>query len=558
MKGKDFWFILADGKATPTTPPTCELQHECITRDQGLAHMDFPSGRRLAGISLNHRYLTYRDANNPKLKLHRVEFDYPSEGGKLMGLVDAPNGTIFGGSMFPHCYFVLHPDTGKIDHGTDYTSQWNILLRSGDNVYIGAYTHGRIYDYHCNEPLSIKDDKNANPHLFGACNPEINRPATLAVMPDKKTLLMGGTPEYGCTGGGLAIVDLADGKLEVLPSKQLVPDESITAMLPLDNDLILMGTTIEGGTGGETKAKNCSLLLFSLSQRKVMWQGKPFPKGEVITCLTQLPDGSVIGIENLKMLFRFDPKTRQVVAKKDFGRYSEVANDEGPRDIFTYKGEYYLLLRHSVAKFNPETCAITAIAPSPVSIRNGGAVLGDRLFFVVESHIWSINLANQALFLSPNDCNGNFARIQDGLPIGWKQNKGDWNKPWGTVTLQPRQDGNDLRIVTSTVATQLYSDTQEFPVQPGDKMTLEMTASGKGTVQLGIYGYDHGRSIYIMTESFAVSAQPETFRKTFVIPPTKTKKEGPFLPGTTDTIKLMFGAAADSDVMVSSFKLIGE
>ncbi|MDD3119189.1 MAG: hypothetical protein PHQ27_08430, partial [Victivallales bacterium] len=130
--------------------------------------------------------------------------------------------------------------------------------------------------------------------------------------------------------------------------------------------------------------------------------GKPFPKATIITCLTPLADGSVIGISHLRNLFRFDPKTRQVVARENFSWYAPAAHDQGPRDIFTHDGNYYLLLRKGIASFDPATGKIMTIAPSPVPIRNGGAVLGDRLFWVSKSHIWSLNLKDRELFLSPD------------------------------------------------------------------------------------------------------------------------------------------------------------
>ncbi|MDD3119534.1 MAG: hypothetical protein PHQ27_10165, partial [Victivallales bacterium] len=270
------WYLLEGGKAAVCLAPEAAPVPVNITGNAWLRHKDFPSGRKLTDISLTQRYLCYTDAEHPEPV--KVTFDYPSEGSLLLGLVDAPDGTIVGASMFPHCNFILDPRTGRIEHGTTIIPQWNVLLRSGDNIFIGTYTHGGIYNYRCGEPLTWKQDRNANPHFFGFCNQEINRPAALAITPNRKTLLMGGTPEYGCTGGGLAIADLPSGKIEVVPSSQLAPNESISALAPLDDRLILLGTTVEAGSGGKVVAENCSLLIYDLSQRKVIWRGKPFPK----------------------------------------------------------------------------------------------------------------------------------------------------------------------------------------------------------------------------------------------------------------------------------------
>ncbi len=74
---------------------------------------------------------------------------------------------------------------------------------------------------------------------------------------------------------------------------------------------------------------------------------------------------------------------------------------------------------------------------------------------------------------------------QDGIPVGWTQNKGEWNKPWGRAVLE----NGILTIVSPARETHLYTRSRNFKFHPGDEFEVEVTARGKGTLEFGIYAY---------------------------------------------------------------------
>src|SRR5690606_35408656 len=185
---------------------------------------------------------------DPKTKTSKeVSFEYSSEGAWVMGLGASPDGKISGGTSFPMRFFSFDP---KTDSWTNLKAagQFNALTRQGDSFFFGGYPNGFLMEWNDTKPIRFID-----------CSPVIHRPHRLLAYPDGKTLIMGGTPQYGYTGGGMLFFDRETEKSILLQDSNILVDQSIMSLVNLPGGDILGGTTTSPGTGGEKKAKVAEL-----------------------------------------------------------------------------------------------------------------------------------------------------------------------------------------------------------------------------------------------------------------------------------------------------------
>ncbi|MGE4563626.1 MAG: hypothetical protein AB7F32_02040 [Victivallaceae bacterium] len=394
---QDRWYQLENGGKTKLDKaPDATIAKSPVTGTQGLFHRNLPSGKVIREINLLDGVMTVED---PKTKeLAEVKFQFKNRGAPLMALDANAEGVVAGGSFFPFRISTLNPQTGaKTEEAAGI--QCNTILAHGKYFYIGGYHGGQILRYDPSKPWTLKNamgltepDLTSNPVYYGKASPVIARPHGIAITPDGKTLAVGGTPAYGVTGGGLALLDTESGKLDVIPNAELAPDEAPQALAWLDNQTLLIGTTTAPGTGGERKAKECSLLLFDLKTKKVTWRGKELGAVDAIYNLLVLPDGKILGAAAPQELFLFDPATRQIVRRGSFADYGAAALTQGPRVLLSDGKKVYLVLRQGIATVDPAECKITEFRSVPGSIEAGGAIVKGSLFFNSDNRWQSVRL----------------------------------------------------------------------------------------------------------------------------------------------------------------------
>lgn len=387
----DKWLVLYKGQATWTNPPAPRRPKTYIAGSQGLFHDRFPSGKRIKNFDLLNRELVIEDAKSGAVKA--LPFDYQSEGASVMGLAAAPDGTLCGGTAFPMRFFSFDPRADKWIHRDAFGKQWNTIARQGDRFFIGAYTGGDLLEWDPAAPWAEASPgkTKGNPQLLGEAKPAINRPHRLFAHPDGKTIVMGGTPAYGATGGGLLFWDRETRQSRLLPHEQLLRDHATMSLVPLAGDKLLGGTTTAPGTGGEKKAKAAELYILDLRTLKVEWHAPGLPDVQEYTDLCTAPNGLVFGFADAKRFFVFDPAKREVVHTAANGKQlGETSSGQGPR-VFVRgpKETIYVLLRKGIARLDPATFKLTLLAESPVRIGCGGDYLDGRIYFGNGSHVYS-------------------------------------------------------------------------------------------------------------------------------------------------------------------------
>ena len=364
-----------------------------ITSSQSLFYVDFPDGKKIKECDLIERRFVIEDPKTNSVKEFR--FEYTSEGAHIMGVAAAPNGTISGGTAFPMRFFSYDPRADQWINRQAYL-QFNTVGRQGDRFFFGGYTHGFLLEWDPAKPWvnTVKDKADGNPLFLTDCAPTIYRPHRLLMHPDGKTVIMGGTPDYGYTGGGLLFWDRQKRSRVLLTHTDIIPQHSTISLVALPKGKLLGGTTTAAGTGGEKKAKEAELYIMDMASKKLNWHRVVFPGAQEYTDMCVAPGGLVYGIVDRKQFFVFDAAKRKVVYERDVAaEFGPTTSQQGPR-VFVRgpKGETYILFVKGVARVEPKSYALTWLAESPVPVSAGGDYLDGRIYFASGSHIYSFKI----------------------------------------------------------------------------------------------------------------------------------------------------------------------
>ncbi|MDP3468633.1 MAG: hypothetical protein Q8S11_09890 [Daejeonella sp.] len=391
---KDQWYELYKGEARKIGEYNDLKPVKIITGSQSLFHRNFPDGTVLKDLDLVNRILI---TENPKTNTTKeVSFDYTSDGAIVMGIGTAPDGTIVGGTAFPMRFF--NYDLKKDKWVNRYAlGQFNALVNQNNKVYFGVYSGGHLIEWDPYKPwIQTKlNDKSSNPLHLTTVSPELIRPFRIIAHPDGKTIIMGGTPQYGATGGGLLLYDNQTNNRILLTDSMVVKDQSSMSLVPLKNGKLLAGTTTTPGSGGEKKAKEAQMYIMDMASKKIEWQQAVFPGVQEYSEMRMMPGGMVYGITDKRQFFVFDPANKQVVYKKDiFSEFGPTTAEQSPRIFVTGpKGEVYILFaKGAIVEVLPKTYEMKLIATAPGPIKAGGDFAHGRIFFVSGSHLMSYKL----------------------------------------------------------------------------------------------------------------------------------------------------------------------
>lgn len=365
-----------------------------ITDSQNLFYRNFPDGTILKTLDLVNRILITED---PLTKVSKeVTFNYSSDGAIVMGIGAAPDGTITGGTAFPMRFFNYDLKKDKWVNRAAL-GQFNALVNQNRKVYFGVYAGGHLIEWDPYKPWAATklNDKDSNPLHLTTVSPTIIRPYRIIAHPDGKTIIMGGTPQYGATGGGLLFYDNATKASVLLTDSEVVTDQTSMSLVPLPHGKLLGGTTTSPGSGGEKKAKEALLYIMDMESKKIEWQEVIFPGVQEYSEMIMTPEGLVYGITDKKNFFVFDPHQKKVIYTKNISEeFGPTTAEQSPR-IFVKgpKGKLYILFgKGSIVQVMPENYEMKLIATSPTPIKAGGDYAHGRLFFVCGSHLYSYRL----------------------------------------------------------------------------------------------------------------------------------------------------------------------
>ena len=383
-------YRLENGKAIKTTLPEGETLTTQRTGSQGYVLRDFPSGRTLKNLDLMEGLLEIGEKDGSSRK---VKFEFENHGIGMMAIDVTEEGMVGGGGFFPFRFGTLNPATGaKTDERCDV--QCNTIVGHGKYLYIGGYSGGQVMRLDPTKPWDLKNamgntepNLESNPRFYGKAAPVINRPHCIAVSPDGKYCVMGGTPGYGLTGGGIAIVDLESNAMTIIDHKQLAENEAPSAVTITGGNLAVIGTTTAPGTGGERLATSTSLMIYDLAAQKLLWKELFSGQGEQVNGLFALPNGKVIGHAGSGRLFLFDVSMRKIEKSVSIAEYGGIIGAQGPRVFMNDGDKVYVLQDFGLGLLDTENCGIKTFYYLPGPISTGGGI-HNGVFYYASGTNW--------------------------------------------------------------------------------------------------------------------------------------------------------------------------
>ena len=367
-----------------------------IAGTQLLRHGLFPDGKYIKILDLAKRRLVVcKNFHKNSQQIKDLNFEYKSEGARLISIGTAPDGTICGG-MYSHNYFFSYnPKTDQLLNRPCY-GQWNTIASQKDKLFIGGYGKGFLLEWDPSQAWvpTEKDKSGCNPLFRCEGTPDIDRPCKLLSHRDGKTIILAGTPGYGLTGGGLLFWDRETQKMQLLKHTEIVPEQSTESLVSLSEKQILGGTTISPGTGGEVKASEAELYLMDVDSKKLLWHQVVLPGVREYSDLCLAQNGLVYGIADRKTFFVFDVVKRKVVHQGSVS--GPIPYQQGPRIFIASPQNIYILYSDGVAKINSKTYAITRLVTSPVPITAGGDFLDGRIYFASYSNLYSYTIEQKS------------------------------------------------------------------------------------------------------------------------------------------------------------------
>ncbi|MDA0744926.1 MAG: hypothetical protein O2954_00265 [bacterium] len=313
------------------------------------------------------------------------DLEFEAAGTDIFALHGGPDECVYGSSVLPERMFRYNPKDGElIDLGicSKATGEAYSFANLDGKVYISSYPGARISVYDPSQGYHFGEEPGSNPRDLGRVDDISYRPRSTLAGPGGKVWLAS-IPDYGLWGGPLSYYDPA--KDEKTAFYRIFGDGSCYTLAHLaDEDLIAVGTNINGGSGTQPKVDQAVLFLFDHKKEEKVWEGTPDRKVHAFTALATGPDGKLYGTLHGKggpaEIFIFDPETRA------FGKRVPVP-DGGPVDNGLQlgpDGKFYGLTPLCIYRVEPGSLDVEVLVTFDERLKGhaaAGPILGDQLYF---------------------------------------------------------------------------------------------------------------------------------------------------------------------------------
>lgn len=233
---------------------------------------------------------------------------------------DGPDGKVYASSIQPEYLLRYDPATGDCDNlGQIPGAEAYSFVSAHDCLYIASYTESTLQIYDPAQPFRPSRervptppdaDRGCNPANYGPVAPHQQRPYDMAVGADGNVYIAS-VAGYGYLHGVLAWHDPRTDRIDYVPNP--LGEESLTALCPLPDGDLLLGSALVGG-GVAVAAADARLLRWNPPSQTVVGEPiVPIPGEKEISNLTLGGDGLLYG-SACQQLFVLDPETMQVLA----------------------------------------------------------------------------------------------------------------------------------------------------------------------------------------------------------------------------------------------------
>lgn len=343
--------------------------------------MTFADGARIEDFDVIARTFIFRSADG---RTEEKSFSYESNGPAISAMAAGSDGLIYGSTEHPMTFWQYNPKTGKSDvlghiptlGGGNLTH----IINWQDKLVSNTYSQGKVYSFEPGKPFQAHGDA-ANPRRIDDTEPLISRPRAMLAHPDGQSVLSAGFPSYGRAGGGMLVYNMKENRREALYTDDvLCPGQAISAMTALPDGDILYGTSLLTPGGATSHAKEVMIGRFSWKKRVTDWLIAPVPGAQNISALRFI-NGRLIGVTSESVLFAMNPETQAVEKRVSLTEWGEPTGRRGDTAFLVLPdGRLLLMMQKGILLVDAETLTTKLVAGSPIKLRDGVALIGDRLY----------------------------------------------------------------------------------------------------------------------------------------------------------------------------------
>ena len=222
-----------------------------------------------------------------------------------------------------------------------------------------------------------RDCADSNPRDLGRVDEVSYRPRAMVTGPMGRVWIAS-VPDYGLWGGPLSWFD--PGTEAFGSYRDIAGEASCWSLAWLSHqDLLAVGTTINGGSGTRPRVSQAVLFLWDYEREEKVWEGTLDRHISAINALVVGEDGLLYGTalgDEGSVLFAFDPVSRAFLyAILLDGRPLDLGLQNGP------DGKLYGFTTGSFYAFDPNRRVITSLYEEQDAFQIPGPVMGNSVYF---------------------------------------------------------------------------------------------------------------------------------------------------------------------------------
>jgi len=341
------------------------------------------------------------ELTEPSGEVRVLDLDWEGDGSDLFCCHAGPDGKLYGTSMMPeHLYSYDPRSEDLIDHGTCCTTDGEAYSFGNlhGKLYIASYPSTKLSVYDPAKPYCFGTDAEANPRQVGSPDHVANRPRSLVAGPAGKVWLAS-QPNSGQWGGSLAWYDPNTGQfgshIDILPDCRC---ESMTYLA--DEGLLLVGFSIEGGTGTHPRTEQAGLVLWEPARDAEVWRGDFGLNIYAVTDLCAVGDGMAYALiirndaEKHLGLYLLDLRTKTISDHRVLTSPPHGESLWSSQSLFRHHGFIYGATQRGVfrAPLGTSEVAMYYTLPDDEELKGHGAVIGDTWYFVSTHRLCALAL----------------------------------------------------------------------------------------------------------------------------------------------------------------------
>ena len=323
---------------------------------------------------------------DPLIPSRTLHLDWEGAGSNVYSIDLGPGGDLYGSSYMPNLLWraklgdvsqalpAAGPVLADLGQHTFAMGCAYSLTTVGDKVYLGSYPEARLSVYDRTKPLHFGTTVHDNPRDLGRLDQVSYRPNALLATPDGR-IWMGSSPDYGLYDGTIAWYNPATDERK--SHRGVVADASPASFLWLPGlRQILVGFSIEPGTGMKTKRLHGAFALWDPQADQLAWSGDlGLADLADVVSLAPARDGLVYALigRGDHVLLAGAPEIRPRLALIDPARRTVVASAYLPEDfgplswhgLFCLRvgpgGHIYGASGYCIFRIKPGTCDVERI-----------------------------------------------------------------------------------------------------------------------------------------------------------------------------------------------------